>query len=707
MANPYPAYTLRAMKTCAQNRSHQIQVHGPASHQRSDITRFLRLTAALAAIATSISISGLALPQTMSADASAALVERFAAPSTGSTRGSISGPGVKLRDHSHRQLTANPTSVSFGSMAVGTKGSQAITLTNSGTTSITISSASASGASFSIAGLSTPMTLSGGQSVSVSASFTPSSAGGAKGSISIANSAPGSPLAIALSGTGTQAQTPTQTQSELSISPTTVSFGSVNVGSSSSQNVTLTNSGNAALTISSATPSGQGFSINGLALPQAIGAGASVTFAVQFAPASAGSTSGSIAVSSNASGSPTSIALSGTGLQGQLTANPTSVSFASVAVGSNGSRAMTLTNSGTASITISSASVSGSGFAIAGLSTPTTLSAGQSVGLSASFTPSSAGGASGSISFASNAPGSPMAIALSGTGTQAQIAAAPSSVVFGNVVVGNNNSQTIIISNGGNTGLTISQATVTGTGFNTSGLSAPLTVAAGKNATFNAAFTPSSSGGVSGSVTLVSNAPNSPLTIPLGGTGVATSLLLGANPTSLNFGNVNDGTTSSLSAAFTNNGNASVTISNVSATGAGFSSSGVSAGTTLAPNQTTTLIVAFDPATPGGVTGGLTVTSNASNSPVAISLSGTGVAPASVALSWIASTSPDIAGYNEYRGTTQGTYSKVNTSLVAGTAYTDAAVQSGQDITYYYVVTAVNSSGVESAQSSPASVTVP
>ena len=590
-------------------------------------------------------------------------------------------------------------------MAVSTNGSESIILTNSGTASITISSASVSGSSFSIAGLSTPMTLSGGQSVSFSASFTPSSAGGANGSISIASDASSSPITVALSGTGTQSQT--QTQPELSISPTTVSFGNVNVGSSASQNITLTNAGNAALTISSATPSGQGFSINSLALPQAIGAGVSVTFAVQFAPLSAGSTSGSIAVTSNASGSPTSIALSGTGLQGKLTANPTSVSFGSVAVGSNGSQSMTLTNSGTASITISSAGVSGTGFAVAGLSTPMMLSAGQSVGFSAGFTPSSAGNASGTISLASNAPGFPMAIALSGTGTQAQIATAPSSAAFGSVVVGNSNSQTITVSNGGNASLTISQAAVTGTGFSTSGLSAPLTVAAGKTATFNAVFTPSTSGGVSGSVALVSNAPNSPLTIPLGGTGVATSLLLGANPTGLSFGNVNDGATSSLTVALTNNGNANVTISGASATGAGFSSSGVSAGTTLAPNQTTTLTVAFDPPTPGGVTGGLTVTSNASNSPVAISLSGTGVAPASVALSWSASTSPDIAGYNQYRGTTQGTYSKVNTSLVAGTTYTDAGVQSGQDITYYYVVTAVNSSGVESAQSSPASVTVP
>ena len=138
-----------------------------------------------------------------------------------------------------------------------------------------------------------------------------------------------------------------------------------------------------------------------------------------------------------------------------------------------------------------------------------------------------------------------------------------------------------------------------------------------------------------------------------------------------------------------------MTLSRVSVTRAGFSRSDVSAGTKLAPNQTAMLIVALDPITPGGVTGGLTVTRNASNSPAAILLFGTGVAPASVALSWIA------------RGTTLGTYSKVNASLVARTTYTDATVQPGQDNTHDYVVTALNSSGVENVQSSPAKVTVP
>ena len=182
---------------------------------------------------------------------------------------------------------------------------------------------------------------------------------------------------------------------------------------------------------------------------------------------------------------------------------------------------MTLTNSATASITISSASASGTGFAIAGLATPMTLSVGQSIGFSASFTPSSAGNASGSISIVSDAqPRFSYDYCVERNRDAGQIAVAPSSAAFGSVVVGNSNSQTITVSNGGNASLTVSQAALIGTGFSTSGLNAPLTIAAGKSATFNGVFTPSSAGSASGSLTLISNAPSSPLTIALSGTGM-------------------------------------------------------------------------------------------------------------------------------------------------------------------------------------------
>ena len=75
-------------------------------------------------------------------------------------------------------------------------------------------------------------------------------------------------------------------------------------------------------------------------------------------------------------------------------------------------------------------------------------------------------------------------------------------------------------------------------------------------------------------------------------------------------------------------------------------------------------------------------------------------------LSWTASTST-VVGYNIYRGTVSGgPYTvKLNATPVSGTSYTDTAVVAGQ--AYYYVVTAVDSSGVESVYSNQASATVP
>ncbi len=173
-------------------------------------------------------------------------------------------------------------------------------------------------------------------------------------------------------------------------------------------------------------------------------------------------------------------------------------------------------------------------------------------------------------------------------------------------------------------------------------------------------------------------------------------------------GNVNVGTTGSSNVTLTNNGNSSVTISSVTATGAGFNASGVSAGTTLTPGQTATLNVTFAPTTAGSVTGSVTVASNATNSPTTITLSGTGVSASapSVALTWDASMSAGMVGYNVYRATPPSTtYTKLVSSPVSGLKYMDQTLAAGT--TYNYVVTAVNSSGEESAYSVPAIVVLP
>jgi len=234
----------------------------------------------------------------------------------------------------------------------------------------------------------------------------------------------------------------------------------------------------------------------------------------------------------------------------------------------------------------------------------------------------------------SNTAGSVTSSAASLTVSAAQISVVPTSVSFGNVVTGNTNTQSIQLTNSGTASLTLSQAPVTGNGFSISGLTLPLTLNPGQSTNFNAAFAPAGTGSASGSVSLVGNASNSPLAIPLSGTGVAATFLLGANPTSLGFGPVNVGSNSPLGTTLTNTGNSNVTISSATVTGTGFSASGVTAGATLTPNQSVTLNVTFAPTGAGSLTGGVQVASNATNSPAIIALSGTGVAlPPTVAIS--------------------------------------------------------------------------
>jgi fibronectin type 3 domain-containing protein len=174
-------------------------------------------------------------------------------------------------------------------------------------------------------------------------------------------------------------------------------------------------------------------------------------------------------------------------------------------------------------------------------------------------------------------------------------------------------------------------------------------------------------------------------------------------PTSTNFGNVTLGSNSTQSVVLKNTGTSNITISQANVAGREFSIGGVSLPLTLTASQSTAFNVAFTPSGAGTVTGSVSLVSNATNSPSADTLSGTGIHVAD--LSWQASTS-SVAGYNIYRGTVSGgPYTKLNASLIGATTYSDTTVQAGQ--TYYYVATAVDSSNNESTYSTQASAVVP
>jgi P pilus assembly chaperone PapD len=289
----------------------------------------------------------------------------------------------------------------------------------------------------------------------------------------------------------------------------------------------------------------------------------------------------------------------------------------------------------------------------------------------------------------------------------ASISVSPAAVSFGTVAVGGTVSESVTVSNPTASNVSVTQASTEATGFTIPGTSLPLTIAPGQQATLNIMFSPKHVGAVSGTVSVMSNASSAPNTVVVSGTGVSTQTLLDANTPNLNFGNLSAGTAKTLSVDLTNAGNSNVTISKIKVAGEKFTARGLSSGLILAPGQNATLDVTFSAPTAGTLRGRVTVVSNAANSPAVIDLSGAAVSYSShsVALTWQPDPSASF-GYNVYRSTAaNGPYAKVNSPVVTVTAFTDSAVQGGQ--IYYYVVTAVDSAGVESSPSTLVSAAIP
>ena len=516
-------------------------------------------------------------------------------------------------------------------------------------------------------------------------------------------------------GTTSKGASTGSTTITLGLSPSSVSFGDVTIGTSGTKSVTLTSTGNGILTISGISVAGNGFTASGPHLPISLSAGQSTTISVLFKPTASAVDSGTVTIASNAVEPSMTVALSGTGTTAAtsvLSVSPSSVVFGTVSVGSEATKTVQLASTGTASVTISGMTFSGSGISLTGLAVPLTLAPGKDASLTITYKPSSAGTLAGSVSIASNASDPSEVVGLSGTATTAPtsaLTATPSSIAFGNVVVGTETTQTIRLANSGTANVTVSGLAPSVAAVTVSGLTVPMTLAPGGSASFTAAFKPTAASSVSGAITVASNATDSSMPIDLTGTGQAQVQQLTANPASVSFGNATVGSSNAKQVTVTNTGNVSTAISSAAVVGTGFSLSGSGSSVALNPGQSETYTVIFDPQTAASDTGTLSISSNAPGSPMKVGLTGTASSTPptshSVALAWDRSSST-VVGYFVYRSSTpSGPYAKVNSAADASLSYSDSTVANGQ--VYYYVVTAVDSSNIESAYSNQVSVTIP
>ena len=432
-------------------------------------------------------------------------------------------------------LLLTPTTLAFGNQPVGTTSEPlTATLTNGGLTALTISGITIVGANptdFSESD-NCDGSVAAGSSCTISVTFTPASVASFTATVNVADSASSQPQTISLTGTGTTATTAPQAV----LNPTSVAFGNQTVGTTTAAVVImLSNPGNATLTIT-------GISLVGMnpgdfaqtnTCGASLAASASCIISVTFTPASAASFSATVSVADNATGSPQTAALSGTGVAAaapQAVLSPTSLSYPNQTTGTtSAAQTVTLSNPGSGTLTITGISLAGMNpgdFAQTN-TCGSSLAAAASCIISVTFTPASAASFSATVSVADNATGSPQTAALSGTGVAPaapQAVLSPTSLSYPNQTTGTTSAaQTVTLSNPGNATLTITGISLAGTNpgdfaqTNTCGSS----LAAAASCTISVTFTPASAASFSATVSVADNATGSPQTAALSGTGVA------------------------------------------------------------------------------------------------------------------------------------------------------------------------------------------
>jgi uncharacterized repeat protein (TIGR01451 family) len=248
------------------------------------------------------------------------------------------------------ELTPNP--LAFGPVKVGTSVTSQLTLHNGGSADLHITGAVFGGdPDFSFDGPSSTCNpanpLTPGDSCLIGLRFTPSAAGARSGTFTLSDDAPDSPQVVNLTGTGT---VPGAT-----LTPTPLDFGAVPTASTVTKLATLSNPGTAALAVSGISVTGDvAFSQSGGTCPAApfsLAASGSCTIGVAFAPTTVSSASGTLSVSDDASGSPQTVSLTGSGLAKADVAVFIGDSSTSVPYGSNVTLTVTVQNRGPSAAT--------------------------------------------------------------------------------------------------------------------------------------------------------------------------------------------------------------------------------------------------------------------------------------------------------------------------------------------------------------------
>lgn len=397
---------------------------------------------------------------TLSSHANCTVTIGFAPTTSGTRTGTLtitdnaatSPQSIALTGTGGTELAISPASLTFALQSIGTvSAAQVVTVTNSSDIELNFTAGATitgpnSGDFLFCAAMHVPNavcyyesvtadcgvtpSLAPGGSCTVGIAFDPLGGGTRSATLSFSDDAAGSPQSIPLSGT---APAPVVT-----LSPPSLTFGDEPVGSATrALQVTLTNTGNGALSVTGITTSGDFVATNFCGSSVAVGTSCNIS--VVFKPSAGGARDGTLTITDSALNSPQTIALTGTGTTPAVSLSPDSLSFGPTLAGQSVvATPVLLTNTGAAPLTISSIAFTGSGGSDFSQQNNcgSSVTAGATCTINVSFKPATGGTFSANLAVTDNAAASPQLVGVTGTGNDFILAPAPGSSTSATVTAG-------------------------------------------------------------------------------------------------------------------------------------------------------------------------------------------------------------------------------------------------------------------------------
>jgi hypothetical protein len=414
--------------------------------------------------------------------------------------------------------TLSPASLTFAGQAVNTLSSaESVTLTNTGTFTLTISSIAVS-QNF-VQQNNCALTLKPGDTCAIQVSFAPASTGALQGTLTVFANVPTGQVSASLSGTGLPA-------GNIVLSPTSLAFGSSIIGTkTAAQNLTISNTGGVSVTLQTPVTTGD-FPITANTCGTSLAPNSGCTISIAFNPTAAGGRAGVFTISDD-EGTQTA-QLSGNGqatATAVLSGNSLNFSQPQMVGIKSGPQQVTLTNNGDVSLTDIAIGVTGD--FTAQNNCGSFLVGHASCAVSVNFVPTKIGAETGVLTM--NTQLGAQTVALSGTGLAPPgVSALPATLNFGGQAINSTSSpQRVVVTNSGGSPLTGLTFSITGD-YAVSGTNCPSgqTLNAPGNCYIDITFTPSQAGQRSGSLTVGATNLSGPFDIALTGTGDDFQLLV-------------------------------------------------------------------------------------------------------------------------------------------------------------------------------------